>query len=220
METFNVFWDCDGTLLAYDKNETPSPSQDRELRPNASDVIQMLEHVGVKNYIWSRAGKENAKNVARRLNLPEDRAMEKPEIQSPEELDGVDVKPSLVIDDNPDETVLVYPHILVPSYKGGDDNFLLDIISKIRQHYDAVRGDDLNEVRVKFKRKKRTPSKVKAQRRKYYRKHRAYYKRYKKRWKKTPRAKRAQRLRKRLSKRFGKKLKRYRMQVRVESTSL
>jgi phosphoglycolate phosphatase-like HAD superfamily hydrolase len=211
MQDVSVYWDVDGVLLSYDRGlENVS---DRQLRPYAKDLIQALESVGVTNYVWSRAGEGNARDAAKRVGLPEDRAFAKPEFETPDVIDYLPARPDLVIDDRPDETIMMYPHILVTPYKGGEDNNILDIIPQIRDHFDAIVQDIISEMRVSFRRKKSTPSKLKAQRKKYYRRHRAYYKRYKKRWKKTARVKRAQKMRKRFASRFKKKMGKYRMRV-------
>jgi hypothetical protein len=211
MQNVSVYWDVDGVLLSYDR--TIQNVSDRQLRPYAKDLIQALESVGVTNYVWSRAGEGNARDAAKRVGLPENRAFAKPEFETPDSVDHLPVRPDLVIDDNPDETVLMYPHVMIPPYSGGEDENILDIIPKIRDHFDAVTQDILSEMKVSFRRKKTTPARLKAQRKKYYRRHRAYYKRYKKRWKKTARVKRAQKMRKRLAGRFKKKMGRYRMRV-------
>ncbi len=214
-----VFWDVDGTLISYNDDYPITKAENRELRPHAREVISLLEAVGIENYVWSRAGQGNAQEATHRLGLSSDRAFAKPEFETPEDLQNVPVTPDLVIDDDPDETILVYPHVLVPVYKGAEiDEALPAILSEIRKHYDACEADDqesLVEFRVKFRRKRRIPLRVKLKRRRYYRRRRSYYKRYRRKWKRRPRTKRINRIRKRLRKRFGKRLRRFRMRISV-----
>lgn len=206
-----IAWDVDGTLFSY-KNGFPLPPSERKVRPYAREVIDLLEHLGVENHLWSRAGRPNACEAAEILGLPPERCH--PKTKFPEELD-TPFKPDLVIDDNPDEPVLIFPHILVSTYEDGEDQELLDILPEIRRHFDALVPDkeSLSEVRVRWKRKRRIPLRIKMKRRRYYRRRRAYMKRYRRKWKRRPRTKRLMRIRKRLIKRFGRKLRRYRMRV-------
>ena len=153
------------------------------------------------------------------MGIGEDRCYAKPEFETPEDLKGIPVTPDLVIDDNPDESILIYPHILVPTYEGDgkdDDQVLFEILEVIREHFDDVHPEDpLAEVKVKFKRKKRTPLAVRMKRKRYYKRHRTKYRRYRKKYRRKPRFKRIQKIRKRLMKRFKRKAKRYRMRVQI-----
>lgn len=204
-----VVWDVDGTVLPQTDDER------RELRPFARDVIETLEGFGIENYVWSRAGEDNACEAARRLGISRNRCFAKPEFETPEDLGDIPITPDLVIDDDEDESVLFYPHVLVSTYMGGDeDRELLDTLPKIRDHFDAVNPpDNLNELKVKFKRRKRATGKEKMKRKRYYRRHRSKYKRYRKRYRRRPRTKRQQKIRRRLTKRYGRKLRRFRMRV-------
>ena len=127
--------------------------------------------------------------------------------------------PDVVIDDDPDETVLMFPHIIVKTYHGGvDDDELLKILSQLRQHVDDLvkePEESLTEFRMRFRRKKRATTAVKMARRKYYRAHRGYYRRYKRKWKRKPRAKRLANIHKRLASRFHSKLRKYRVRVAI-----
>jgi len=212
--SLRLFWDIDGTLLPYTASHPIHKADERGFRPHAQDVITALEAMGVENYLWSRAGQGNACEVSHRLGLPEGRCFSKPEDDTPELLRGIPVRPDLIVDDNEEESVLVYPHILVPTYEGGEDDALLGILPKVREFIDALqRGRDLVEFKVKFRRKKRIPSRVRLKRRKYYRRNKSKLRKYKRRYKRTPRAKRLKKLRKRLTKRFKGRLKRFRMRV-------
>lgn len=216
-----VFWDTDGTLVAYNPNEPFTLADERQLRPYAREVIELLEEMGVENYIWSRAGKENACAAAGMVGLSEDRCLAKPQMIEPQEMKVLRTFPDFVVDDNPEETVLMFPHAVVESYRGSlDDDALLGILAEIRKHYDALvrdGGESLNEFRLKFRRKNRTTSAVKMARRKYYRAHRGYYRRYKRKWKRKPRAKRLANIHKKLSSRFHSKLRKYRLRVAAEA---
>lgn len=212
-----ICWDVDGTLISHVEPGKPiPPPKEREIRPYAVEVIRTLESLGVENYIWSRAGEDNACATADLLGIPRERCLAKPELDDPEKIKG-SFTPDIVVDDNPDETVLVYPHVLVQTYKGGvEDKALLSALTEIRAFLDALEKDtpgSLEEIKVRFKRKRRTPLRVKMKRRRYYRRRKAYYKRYKKRWKRKPKTKRLMRIRKRLQKQFGKKLRRFRMRI-------
>lgn len=211
-----IAWDVDGTLFSYEKDGFPPPPSRREVRPHAHDVLDFLEYLGVENHIWSRAGKPNAREAAEILGIPPDRCHAKTKF--PEELE-TPFKPDLVIDDNPDESVLIFPHILVTTYKGDEeDRELLDILPEIRKHYEAVvpdEGESLSEIRVRWRRKRRIPLRIKMRRRRYYRRRRTYQKRYRRKWLRRPRTKRLMRIRKRLVKRYGRKLRRYRMRITV-----
>ena len=208
-----LFWDVDGTLLSYDGYPPPEASK-RELRPHAQEVISTLEQLGIENYIWSRAGKENACGAAQRLGISPERCFAKPEFEAPEDLGSILVTPDLVIDDSDQESILIYPHIIVPSYKGGEDESLMEILGQIREYFDATEGD-VSEVKVKIKKRSRTPLAVQMKRKQYYRKHRSKYRRYRKAYRRRPRAKRINKIRKRLTKRFGARLKRMRTRITV-----
>lgn len=215
-----VFWDTDGTLFAKsDPSEPFQLANKREVRPFAKDVIELLNSMGVENFIWSRAGRENACAAAEALGVPEDHCLAKPEFQEPQEMRVIKNLPDVVIDDDPDETVLMFPHIVVKSYAGGvDDDELLKIMAQLRQHFDDLvkePEETLTEFRMRFRRKKRATTAVKMARRKYYRAHRGYYRRYKRTWKRKPRAKRLAKLHKRLASRFHSKLRKYRLRVAI-----
>jgi hypothetical protein len=212
----NVFWDCDGTLISYEKNGKPPPPHTREIRPYAAEVLRTLEQFGVVNYLWSRAGEDNACEAAELLGISQDRCFRKPWIKDADDIKAMDVKPDLVIDDNPDDNVLVFPHIIVSTYSGGEDAELLRILPEIRAHLEAVEGKEtLAEAIVRFKRKRVVPSKLKTKRKQYYRKHKSQIKRYRKSWKRKAKTKRLMKIRRRLKKKFKRRLKGYRMRVRV-----
>ena len=212
----NIFWDVDGTIMSFEDGYPIRHAEKRTLRPHAKEVIEMLEGIGIKNYIWSRAGQGNACEAAHRLGLDSDRCFSKPEFDSPEDLKSVPVKPDLVIDDRDDESILLYPHVLVSTYKGGDDDELLGALKEIREFFDSFAvPDELSEVKVKFKRRKRTPMAVKMKRKRYYRRHRSKYRRYRKRYRRRPRAKRINKIRRRIQKRLGTRAKRLRVRVTV-----
>lgn len=213
-----VFWDSDGTLFA--KSDPSEPFQigsKREVRPFAKDVIELLNSMGAENFLWSREGSEDACAAGGALGIPEDHCLAKPEFQEPQEMRVIKNLPDVVIDDDPDETVLMFPHIVVATYTGGvEDNELLKIMSQLRQHFDDLvkePEESLTEFRMRFRRKKRATTAVKMARRKYYRAHRGYYRRYKRSWKRKPRAKRLAKLHKRLAHRFHSKLRKFRLRV-------
>ena len=212
-----IFWDVDGTLISYTPSHPIQKVSERILRPHAREVIEALESFGAENYIWSRAGQANACEVAHQLGLPQGRCFSKPEFKSPEDIRGVSVPPDLVVDDNNGESILIYPHILVPTYEGDEeDDVLIQILPKIREFMETKESSGiLSEFKVKFRRKRRIPSRIRSKRRKYYRRHKSRLKRYKRKYKRTPKFKRLKRLRKRLVKRFRGKLRRYRMRVSV-----
>lgn len=209
-----LFWDVDGTLFAYNGTHPAPLAAERELRPHAEEVISTLEQLGVEHYVWSRAGKENACSAAQRLGIPSERCFAKPEFEAPEDLGKIPVTPDLVIDDNADESVLIYPHIVVSSYRGGEDETLLNILGQVREYFDAVESS-VSEVKVKIKKRSRTPMSVMMKRKQYYRKHRSKYRRYRKAYRRRPRAKRISKIRKRITKRFGSRLKRMRTRISI-----
>ena len=211
-----LFWDVDGTLFAYDGKHPAPLAAERQLRPHAEEVISTLEQLGVEHYVWSRAGKENACSAAQRLGIPAERCFAKPEFEAPEDLGKIPVTPDLVIDDRDDESVLIFPHIVVDSYRGGDDETLLKIMGQVREYFDATEGG-LSEVKVKIRKRTRTPMAVQMKRKQYYRKHRSKYRRYRKAYRRRPRAKRINKIRKRLTRRFGDRLKRMRTRISVEA---
>lgn len=215
-----AFWETDGTLFAKgDPSEPFQLANKREVRPFAKDVLELLSSMGVENFLWSRAGRENACAAAKALGVSEDRCIEKPEFQEPQEMRVLKQTPDVVIDDDPDETVLMFPHVVIKTYTGGvEDDELLKILSQLRQHFDDLvkePEETLTEFRMRFRRKKRASTAVKMARRKYYRAHRGYYRRYKRRWKRKPRAKRLAKLHKRLASRFHSKLRKFRLRVAI-----
>ena len=202
-----IYWEVSGVLT----------SPHGALRPYAKAAIRFLESVGIENHLWSKSGRNSVTAVAGQLGLGEDRVASKP--CSPEELqEAAFPSPTLVVDTDPSEYVTAFPHLIVPAYSGKTgDRELLKVLPKVRDHLDTADPDteNLTELKIKWRRKRRPSASVRARRHRSYRKNRSYYKKYKRLYKRRPRTKRLMKVRKRLLRRFTTKRRRYRVRITV-----